>query len=241
MTAPARAVLFALGGYGLATAAAGVALVLGPTPSTAASSGPTTAAASSPPSSAPAAAPAPLPSDTPEVEPLAPAEPVPAGIPSARQATVAAGQATAFVPTQLVLPGGTRAPVLSVGVADDGSLVIPENPAEVGVWDGGAKAGDTLGSLVVAGHVDSRRYGLGVLHQLKRVTPGAVIELRDATDRVSYVVASVRSVNQQSLATNDEFFRQDVPHRLVVITCGGPFDSVRHRYRDNFIVLARPA
>jgi hypothetical protein len=165
---------------------------------------------------------------------------VSAGIPSARQATAAPGQIAAFVPTQMVLPSGTRAPVRLVGVAADGSLVVPDNPAEVGIWDGGARAGDVLGSLVIAGHVDSRRYGLGALYQLKGVDRGAVIELRHGSDRVRYMVTAVRSVNQQSLATDDEFFRQNVPHRLVVITCGGPFDRVQRRYRDNYIVLARP-
>jgi hypothetical protein len=29
--------------------------------------------------------------------------------------------------------------------------------------------------------------------------------------------------------------------RLVLITCGGPFDQVRHGYRDNLVVYAVPA
>jgi hypothetical protein len=29
--------------------------------------------------------------------------------------------------------------------------------------------------------------------------------------------------------------------RLILVTCGGPFDQARHRYRDNLIVYAVPA
>jgi radical SAM-linked protein len=166
---------------------------------------------------------------------------VPSGIPTARQASAAPGQQVAFVPSGLRLPNGTRAPVIPVGVAADGALEIPEDPAEVGVWNGGARAGDTLGSLVIAGHVDSRVHGLGVLYELKGVRPGAVIELSDGKRRQRYTVSSTRYVNQQSLATDDEFFRQDVDARLVVITCGGPFDPAKRRYRDNYIVLAIPS
>ena len=36
-------------------------------------------------------------------------------------------------------------------------------------------------------------------------------------------------------------FRTDGDAQLVLITCGGPFDPVRHRYADNYVVVARPA
>jgi hypothetical protein len=172
---------------------------------------------------------------------VTPSVPVPAGsVPSARRATVAAGQRATFVPTRIVLPSGEQAPVLPSGVQPDGSLVIPERPDVVGWWDGGARAGDPMGSLVIAGHVDSRRYGLGVLAEIKRLQQGAVLELRSGNQRLRYRVYRAVQVNQQSLAQDDEFFRQDSAHRLVVITCGGPFDQTRHRYRDNYIVMASP-
>ena len=126
-------------------------------------------------------------------------------------------------------------------MTDDGSLVIPELPSMVGIWTGGARPGDAFGAVVIAGHVDSARYGLGVLAQLKGARPGQVIELR-ATGRVQrYRITTTQLVTQQSLATHDVFFAQGVtPHRLIVITCGGPFDLTTRRYQDNFVVTAVP-
>lgn len=247
MTSGARGTLIALGGYGLTMVLAGLTLVAGPGPS------PVAVTELAPDSDAVAAEIEPIPEPMPEPTgvrptpaadlstPLPAPSGVPSGVPTAREASAAPGQRVAFVPSELRLPNGTRASVIPVGVAPDGALVIPENPAEVGVWDGGARVGDEVGSLVIAGHVDSRRYGLGVLAQLKGVRKGAVIELGNGAQRQRYAVQSTQYVNQQSLAADDQFFRQDVAARLVVITCGGPFDPVRRRYRDNYIVVATPA
>lgn len=162
-------------------------------------------------------------------------------VPNARRASQAAGQVVAYAPVRLVLPAGQQAPVVAVGVQSDGALVIPTDPKVVGYWTGGALPGERFGSVVVAGHVDSAKFGLGVLSALKRVRVGQIVQLAGATGQLTrYRVAQIKVVTQQSLATNDEYFRQDRPARLVVITCGGPFDPVRHRYQDNVVVVATP-
>jgi hypothetical protein len=46
---------------------------------------------------------------------------------------------------------------------------------------------------------------------------------------------------QAEFAARTDAFRQDVPPRLVLVTCGGSFDPVRHRYQDNLIIYARPS
>jgi hypothetical protein len=43
-----------------------------------------------------------------------------------------------------------------------------------------------------------------------------------------------------TLAAGTDLFDQDVKHRLVMITCGGPFDRHTHRYRDNVVIVATP-
>lgn len=165
----------------------------------------------------------------------------PGEVPNARRASQAPGQVVSYPPVRLVLPAGQQAPVVSVGVQTDGALVIPTDPRVVGYWNGGALPGERFGTVVVAGHVDSAKFGLGVLSALKKVQVGQVVQLQGATGQVTrYRVGQIRVVAQQSLATDDEYFRQDGPARLVVITCGGPFDPVRHRYQDNVVVVATP-
>jgi sortase (surface protein transpeptidase) len=101
-------------------------------------------------------------------------------------------------------------------------------------------AGDAFGSVVIAGHVDSAKHGLGVMAQLGKVRKGQVVELRSGGRRLRYQVTARMSLPQAQLAARADAFRQNVPPRLVLITCGGAFDSVRHRYQDNLIVYARP-
>jgi hypothetical protein len=161
------------------------------------------------------------------------------GVPPANLArSLAAG--VSFRPLLMALPSGATAPVTDSGLHPDGALVIPDDPATVGWWDGGALAGDPYGSVVIAGHVDSARYGLGVMAQLKTLRAGQIVELRAGARRVRYRVASRRSVPQAELAARIDAFRQDIPARLVLITCGGSFDPVRHRYQDNLIIYAIP-
>jgi hypothetical protein len=161
------------------------------------------------------------------------------GVPAANLGRgVAAG--TSFRPLTLTLPGGVTAPILSSGVHSDGSLVIPDDPSTVGWWNGGALAGDVYGSVVVAGHVDSARYGLGVMAQLKTLRPGQVVELKAGNQRQRYRIGSRRELPQAELAGRSDAFRQDIAPRLVLITCGGAFDPDRHRYQDNLILFADP-
>ena len=148
--------------------------------------------------------------------------------------------ASPFRPSLLVLPGGVTAPVVDVGLHLDGSLAIPDDPGTVGRWDGGALADDAFGGVVLAGHVDSARYGLGVMARLKGLRAGDVVELRTADRVLRYRVTGRRSVPQAELGDATDAFRQDVAPRLVLITCGGAFDPARHRYQDNLLVYADP-
>ncbi len=161
-------------------------------------------------------------------------------VPVAPAGRTARGQAEPFRPTGIVLPSGSRALVKQVGVHSDGAMVIPPDPREVGWWNGGALAAEPFGSIVVAGHVDSRRFGTGVLAELKTVRVGDVVSLDAGARAVRYRVVSTERVRQARLAGDVGYFDQDVPHRLVLITCGGAFDPVRHRYTENLIITADP-
>jgi hypothetical protein len=51
-------------------------------------------------------------------------------------------------------------------------------------------------------------------------------------------VASVRSYLKSKLPTS--VFRRTGPARLVLVTCGGPFDAATGHYRDDVVVTAVP-
>jgi LPXTG-site transpeptidase (sortase) family protein len=138
------------------------------------------------------------------------------------------------------LPSGRTARVGPADTAADGSLVVPDDPARVGWWTGGGRPGDPFGSVVLAGHVDSRTYGIGALAELGRARRGDEIEVGAGDRTVSYRVVSVRRVPKARLAADTDAFDQTGPARLVLVTCGGAFDRVTHRYADNLVVVADP-
>ena len=158
-------------------------------------------------------------------------------VPPARVGTPAASQRIRFVPSSIVLPGGSRAPVDPASTVD-GLLAVPENVQRVGWWDGGAQAGDPFGALAIAGHVDSAKSGLGFFVRLQNIRVGETITLRDSGHQASYKVTSIRSVPQDALATGT--FDQTGPHRLVLITCTGRYDRARGGYERNLVVTAMP-
>jgi sortase (surface protein transpeptidase) len=129
--------------------------------------------------------------------------------------------------------------VVPVGVADDGGMELPATVNAIGWYQFGARPADRSGTTVLAGHVDTRKEGLGPLAGLRSVEPGAKIELiaADGTSR-RYRVEEV-DVIRKARVPLDQIFAREGAETLVVITCGGPY-SPRTGYRDNVVVTAWP-
>jgi hypothetical protein len=161
-------------------------------------------------------------------------------VPSASVGRELPARPAVFAPTRVVLPDGTAAPIVPVGLHPDGALVIPEDVGTVGWWTGGSEAGEAFGSVVVAGHVDSAERGIGVFAALRRLTPGQVVELDGDGHQQSYRIISATRVPQAEISSRAGIFSVDGEPRLVLVTCGGPFDRQRHRYQDNLVVVATP-
>ncbi|NIK54769.1 class F sortase [Kribbella shirazensis] len=163
----------------------------------------------------------------------------PPSAPPGRTGTPARSQRIRFVPQQVVLPGGAHASVLQATTVD-GELQVPAEAQHVGWWDGGAEAGDPFGSVVLAGHVDTKTEGLGFFARLLRVRRGEVVVLRGSGRTASYRVEAIVSVRKDALATKSGAFDQATEHRLVLITCTGAYDASRGGYEDNLVVTAVP-
>lgn len=130
--------------------------------------------------------------------------------------------------------------VRAVGVAADGWMEVPENPAVVGWYRFGPPPGSVAGAAVLAAHVDSLRYGLGPFVRLKSLPLGAeVLVINGAGGTTLYQVDEIVKVGKAELASADVFERSGAP-TLHLVTCGGTFDSVRRTYSDNVIVVASP-
>lgn len=162
------------------------------------------------------------------------AAPASKGFPSA----VSVGSAP---PSTVTLPGvDTSVPIVPVGVLPTRALQLPEHPGAIGWWSAGPLPGSAQGTVVLAGHVDSAKYGVGPLRQLLTDELRGPIDVLDTEGVVHrYTVSSRRSYPKAALS--GDLFTGSGPPQLALITCSGPFDQRTGHYADNVVVLAKPA
>jgi hypothetical protein len=134
---------------------------------------------------------------------------------------------------------GVDARVVREEVDAGGELSLPRDPRTVGWWGAGAAPGAPLGTIVLAGHVDSEQQGAGALYPLARTPLGATVVVSGPGGEATYVVQARRRYAKDALPWRD-LFRQDVEARLLLVTCGGDFDRATRHYSDNVVVYAVP-
>ena len=143
-------------------------------------------------------------------------------------------------PALLTLPSLRVTAVVQPVSSADGVLAVPEDPAQVGWWSAGARPAAANGSTVIDGHIDSAVLGEGALFRLAELEPGDPVEVRSTTGTVVHYQVQARRVYEKSQGLPAEVFDQEVTPRLVLISCGGPFDSEARTYPDNIVVYAVP-
>ena len=130
-------------------------------------------------------------------------------------------------------------PLDELGVAEDGELLAPDDPARAGWYAGGVVPGD-LGPAIVGGHVDSRR-GPGVFFALRSLRRDDVVEITRSDGRIArFSVTRVQQVAKEQFPTA-AVYGPTARSELRLITCGGAFDKAAHSYTDNIIVYPRLA
>ena len=135
-----------------------------------------------------------------------------------------APQPSAVEPPMTVTLGslGVTLPVQPVGIAADGQMDLPPNPAQVGWYRFGPSPSSAEGAVVLAAHVDSRRYGPGPLARVAALVPGSTIVVATGTRSVTYTVIDVISVQKTNLDLA-LIFERTGPPRLHLVTCGGEY------------------
>ncbi|WEO78049.1 sortase [Cryobacterium sp. SO2] len=132
-------------------------------------------------------------------------------------------------------------PIEPVGLADDGALALPANPAVAAWYRYGPGPGSAAGATVVAAHVDSLVYDLGPFARLADAPAGTEIVVHTSDGSAHrYTIASINTVEKQAVPWAGVFDRAGEP-RLTLVTCGGEFDYEARRYLSNVIVTAVPA
>jgi hypothetical protein len=164
------------------------------------------------------------------------------GAPVIHAGPASSGRPPGGVPASVQIPSlGLSAPVQGAAIdLQDGELAVPNDIHRTGWWVDGAAPADSVGTVLIAGHVDSAAAGAGSFFALKTATPGTLIIVTTrAGTTYRYKVTSVSTVPKAQLPTG--IFTRSGPRRLALVTCGGPFDEKTHHYLDNVIVTATPA
>jgi hypothetical protein len=145
----------------------------------------------------------------------------------------------AATPIRLRIPAlGVQAPVVAVRAGGNGALAVPGDPREVGWWIGGAAPRDPQGTVVLDGHVDTAQFGAGALFRLADLPPRAEVVVTTSAGDIRYRVVARRVYAKADLPP--QVFSRTGPPRLVLVTCGGPFDAQTRHYADNVVVFATP-
>ncbi len=124
---------------------------------------------------------------------------------------------------------------IPLGLEDDGSLEVPEDPYIAGWWTGGPSPGER-GPAVVVGHVDSHE-GPGAFYELEGIREGERVSIdRDDGTAVHFRVERTERHPKHDFPTAAVYGETDAP-TLRLVTCAGEFDADARSYEDNVIVF----
>jgi len=130
---------------------------------------------------------------------------------------------------------GVSVPVVAIA-STGAALVPPSDPQVLGWWSGGAEPGALTGTAVVTGHTVST--GGGALDHLYRLARTDRLVVTTDAGRITYRVTEVIRHSKPELERlAPRVFSQEVPGRLVLVTCTD-FDG--QVYLANTLAFAEP-
>jgi Sortase domain len=169
---------------------------------------------------------------------------------STPQISTGSGDSTADVrsmPRGGLIPVRLRIPELGIKAAivpevidiAKGALGMPANIQQLGWWRDGMAPTAQSGSILIAGHYDFATAGRGAFYALPHARRGERIQIVTADGSVhTYRVVTAESYPKSALPLT--VFDRRRPPRLVLVTCGGRFDSTTKHFLDNIVVTAVP-
>jgi len=145
------------------------------------------------------------------------------------------------------VPVWLRVPRLGINAAivpevidiENAVLGMPANIRRLGWWRDGMAPGAHSGAILIAGHYDFANAGPGAFFRLPSARRGELVRVNTADGSVhAYRVVTVKSYPKTALPLT--VFDRRGPARLVLVTCGGQFDSTTKHFLDNIVVTAVP-
>jgi hypothetical protein len=164
-----------------------------------------------------------------------------AGFDTRTDATVLPVQDVTMTPVSIAIRSlGVTAEVGNVGIDGLGRVDVPRDVFRTGWYQYSVRPGSPQGSTVIVGHKDGVDQGAGAFFALGEAAIDDIVVVTTANGtKLRYQVVARESFDKNTVPLN-ELFAATGPHRLTLITCGGPFDATTLGYTDNVVVTAVP-
>ena len=142
-------------------------------------------------------------------------------------------------PVRLLIPAiGVDTPLVGLGLQEDRTVEVPDDPRRAGWYRFGATPGDR-GAAVVLGHVDSAA-GPAVFARLSALRDGDLVEVELDTGRTAtFAVRHVRTYPNAAFPAAQVYRSRRGRHTLNLVTCGGAYDRDAGGYQSNVVVYTR--
>ena len=143
-------------------------------------------------------------------------------------------------PVTLAIPAiGVRTDLLKLGLQENGSLEVPPTgsgaPAS---WYNGSPTPGERGPSVVLGHVNALGGGGGVFADLRKLTPGAEINVARADGTTAVFTVDRGAQYSKNNFPTLEVYGNTTGSELRIITCDG-YDPATGLFDDNYVIYAK--
>lgn len=141
-------------------------------------------------------------------------------------------------PDRMVIPAiGLDMAVTALGLAADGSMALNERADTAAWYKYGAAPGERDGAALIAAHAASEADGVGPFSRLAKLQMGdsVMVTMSDGSEQ-PFTVVKREQVSKQ--AVDYDAITTESPGMLILVTCGGKWDSRNRHYDDNVIVWA---
>ena len=134
--------------------------------------------------------------------------------------------------------GVKNAPVVQLGLTNDGAMDAPKNNTDVGWYDGSGRPGSGKGSALIDGHAGVPGIP-GVFVGLGRLAVDDLLTINEKGTVFTYTVKKIETLSAEQVDMR-KMMRSIEPDKegLNLITCSGDFTPSTQRYSDRVLVYA---
>jgi|SRR3989344_5732051 len=129
------------------------------------------------------------------------------------------------------------APIIPVGVDENGRMQLPENIDEVGWYSPGSKPGEE-GNAVIAGHLDSTTGEGAIFYHLNELEPGDNLYVTDELGNEYTFVVTAKKIYEYDKVPIEEVFGESSKKRLNLITCTGQWIADQRNYSHRMVIYS---